>query len=286
MTTLITEYLASVGIHVSGMNIGPFRIGGPGLANLLWLWAKCIVFNHLTGAAVVWPQWNQLKPRALLRGELSMGWYWGFFKKPEAGYIFYKDRASLWRLSGDLLLKKILQGEEIKIEEGTHYMMSDISDPFTSMFEYDYLIRNAWLEMIDKARKPNLIYNKPSLAIHLRRGDFRIAGLASDLEITKKILKNICHNFSDYHIYLMTDADAKDYEFWRIIPEKIKNSTTGHTLLDLIVLSRADYLVGTANSSYSRFAAFLGGMPVIWVGPEPSVILMSELYPKSIPIDF
>ncbi|MCX7113644.1 MAG: hypothetical protein NTX45_26885 [Proteobacteria bacterium] len=280
--------LASVGIQVPGVDIGPFRIGGPGLANLLWLWAKCIVFSHLTGAAIVWPQWNQLKPRSLLRGERSMGWYWAFFTQPETGYIPYRDRASSQQASGELILKNLLEGKEVNIQEGSHYIMSNLGGPFTSMFEYRHLIHDAWSKMINKPEKYtfNNSLHFPVLAVHLRRGDFRIKGLSADLKSTEKLLNKVCHDFTDYHIYLMTDADAKDYSFWQIIPDRIENATTGNTVMDLLFLSRVDYLIGTANSSYSRFAAFLGGMPVSWIGPEQDVYSMSKLYAKSVSLYF
>lgn len=58
-----------VRIKFSNLDFFDFRFGGPGLGNLLFVWARAIIYADKFGLSVLSPNWRTFKIRTYLRFE-------------------------------------------------------------------------------------------------------------------------------------------------------------------------------------------------------------------------
>ena len=63
------------------VDCGFFRIGGPGLANMLLSWARAAVAADRLGITLLTPAWLSPKIGPLLRGERDLRIYYGLFRR-------------------------------------------------------------------------------------------------------------------------------------------------------------------------------------------------------------
>lgn len=261
-------------INPGGVNFGLLRVGGPGMANLLWLWSKSIIANHLSGIPILWPQWRQIKPAALLRREFSMGYYNNPFSRP-AGYLskWRADLRSLENVAGDEVLMEKLR--DSFAPTGKHYYFHALSDPFELYHEYSPVVSQAFAEM-----NPAYSINskREEIAVHIRRGDFNILDFSLPLSLYESAIDMLLSKLErKIPVVIYSDALSSDQEFWDWVPDGFIINRGQKPLDDLFALCRSRYLVGTARSSFSRAAAFLGQPQMFWCGNESEVSLVENL---------
>ena len=68
-------------VKFSGRRLGPVRLGGVGLGNLLLPWARALVYARPRGITVEWPIWPQYYPEAWERGDHDKRFYGTFFRR-------------------------------------------------------------------------------------------------------------------------------------------------------------------------------------------------------------
>ena len=255
------------------------RIGGPGLANLLWLWSKMVIVNHMTGIEMEWPVWRQLKPQAMLRGEWSMGYYPELFSKT-SDYLRRSPKrpVNCKRIDGDMWLDHA--GADGISHEPFEMVFMRVSDPFEALFEYREVVSRSLRSILPTRYDTRNDSSEINVAIHIRRGDFRGLGLACELDDYLVAIDN----FRDIlpkpvKFILYTDAGKDDKDLWSRIPEDVEVAGASSPLEDLLSLSTANYLIGTARSSFSRMACFLGGQDIIWCGDDRSFERVRDLTP-------
>ena len=268
-------------IQPGGFNIRIARIGGPGLANLLWLWSKMVVAHELTGLPMVWPEWRQIKPRSLLRGEFSMGYYPRFFSKSES-YISQPLCYSRGRfvMADEEIMAGCLQ--EL-IQPKVVYGFSYLRDPFEGLYESKQVVRDAFLEICPPCYLRTKKTSEFTIVAHVRRGDFRQLGLGAQIQDYIYAIKRLVEVFKSRvpRVLVCTDALPSDQAFWSIMPKEVEVARGSNALEDLCLMMSADVLIGTARSSYSRAAAYLGDMPVLWCGELDVVSKLDGIAPVS-----
>jgi hypothetical protein len=110
------------------------------------------------------------------------------------------------------------------------------------------------------------------IAVHVRLGDFAVADPAlidrgePNLRIPMawyvNLLSALRKRCRDRSIYIFSDGDEKTLQ--PLLDQGAKLYRSGSDMTDLLAMSGASILVGS-NSTYSRWAAFLGNMPSIWL---------------------
>ncbi len=76
------------------------------------------------------------------------------------------------------------------------------------------------------------------------------------------MMRAMRERYRDKPIYIFSDGDAKQLK--PVLEQGARLYRTGSDMTDLLAMSGASILVGS-NSTYSRWAAFLGDMPSIWL---------------------
>ena len=229
------------------------RLGGSGLGNIMFPWARALVYAKKHNLKSIQTTWSNLKIGTFIRKERDKRMYMGFFLKTDG-------------VSG---IKKFLLlnfSNNIKIFSG----MDDLFEPFKSD---QIFIKSQLLKIINPHHiKIAKQFNSDSIAIHIRLGDFTYP-------INERVLRNGAWNYrlpmrwyislieriqkvSELPIYIFSDAE--DYELTEILAyDNCERAYFGSAISDMLALSTCKVLISSA-STFSMWASFLGQMPTIW----------------------
>ena len=147
-----------------------FRLGGAGLGNILFTYARAVIYvqNH-EDAEMIWPTWFSFKLGPILRHEPDKRFYNDLFIN-RSGYIDGFKKANI------LITKKHIKEQDISKEQGLDGCVVDF-EGFENCFQeimndsqavYKDLVRNLNPKYQDAVR----FNGKNSICIHVRLGDF------------------------------------------------------------------------------------------------------------------
>lgn len=262
--------------NLGGVDLGLFRFTGPGLGNLLLPWARAIVAARTRGLPILWPTWPQIKFGPVVRGERDVRFYSDLFARP-AGYI-----GGPRKLACLLGLRRVAE-EELGDHQRSRSLVvfRGLKDYFASLLSHRELVRR---ELVSISRPEHARFaslERRSIAVHVRLGDFTpppsLDLLRSGnqcfripLEWYVHAVESVRRHLSDWEVEVF--SDGSDDELGPLLSlKRAKRVSCGSALADMFALSRARVLVGSA-STFSSWAAFLGGMPSIWfTGLKPNL---------------
>ncbi len=249
---------------------------GPGLGNLLFPWARFILATQKYGLTPIFPTWFQIKLGPILRKETDKRFYFNLFKKnpKEIGGI----RKLILLLKHSLVTEDYLvylkssippQKNNIKI-----IVFTGLKDYFDSIIKEHTFIYDKLLKMTRNEHKKGLYFDfRKTMSVHIRLGDFkgsRATPIQWYINTLNKLTADVGH---DWPIYIFSDGTDEELMPVMRLPNTTR-LTFGSSLADLLALSKAHLLIGSAGSTFSQWASFLGRMPVIW----PSGSLTQHLY--------
>ena len=111
----------------------------------------------------------------------------------------------------------------------------------------------------------------PFIAVHIRRGDFAVAGLTTPdewyIEGIDVALKSIAvDERSDCTIRVFTDGYPDEVSFVaKAYPHhKVVVMGKAPAIQDVLTMSKSKILVCTSDSTFSMWAVFLGQIPSVW----------------------
>jgi hypothetical protein len=258
-----------------GRDCGIVRIGGAGLGNCLYAYFHAVVAAKQIGGQLIAPTWPSIKIGPLLRRERSLRQYGTMFgAHPDeiSGVAKLVRLASLWSGHSRLVIRVGQPGRPAAsgltiVEVPTHEFT------FVGLHPHRDLIRNRLIEIL--LAPPS---NPPSwgagayAAAHIRLGDFRasqsddprrsfrdgeripLAWYVRTIKQVRSIYPVPVHVFSDGHEYELAEIARIEGVTLRREPNDVA---------DLLALAQARLLIGS-NSTFSRWAAFLGNMSSIW----------------------
>jgi hypothetical protein len=277
------------------------RIGGRGLGNLLFTFARAIVLSKKYNLEIINPTWNSIKLGPLLRGESDTRSYNDLFDKPIGLVGFRKfflllfskkrDENELSTLVANGLLDKSSTGALV-IECKGHDSF------FADLIGYRSHIRNCLYSILTDVNKSNIKNHDLSdgIVVHIRMGDFQ--AVPSDLSQIKPWLNyrlpinwyiNIIDKIRAYSgrgipVYVFSDGTSD--ELTDILSmENTFRVQVGNSISDILALSSGAVMIGS-GSSFSMWAAFLGGMPSIWYPNLHSSTLLEDQSKFEGEIDF
>ena len=283
-------------IKFSDIDFFDFRIGGPGLGNLLFVWARAVVYAEKFNLKILSPNWKTFKIGTYLRKEKDKRNYKNIFKNDGIkGLKKYIIQLCSNKFIQNSKLRSILKLPKVLIFSGMKNQMNDIINDYTFVRSKLYSILSN--ETIDLIRE-----NKPRcVGVHIRFGDFKNenenelrAGKTNTripIEWYVNIISKLKNKFGN-HIEFMIFSDGSKEELHEIL--RIKNvyfSYNGNAISDLIVLSKSKIIVAS-NSTFSLWASYLGRCHTIWFpgtkrfnlfGKKDNCIEFELDYDKSLP---
>jgi hypothetical protein len=250
------------------------RVAGHGLGNCFFTYFHAVNLAEKYGATIVAPPWFSLKLGPLLRGESSRRLYFRMFR-PFSGEIHgvrklitllgsYRQRAVL----------KVGEAREPVVVRGALNWVVSSKFTFSGLHARREAIRMRILGTINHPVPSNHRWGDGGyIAVHIRLGDFAEAsgqvlvnGSKPNLRIPLTWYLNVICALRKQHplmpVYLFSEGEATALR--PLIEQGARLFRTGSDMTDLLTMSGASFLVGS-NSTYSRWAAFLGDMPSIWL---------------------
>lgn len=215
------------------------RVGGHGLANCLFVYAKAIVTAVVNGYTMLAPTWDNFSIGTYIRKERDKRHYTGIFNSRN-------EVAGIKRLIILLLFRK-----KIVVEEG-------IYDFFQPLLEHHALIRSYLLSHInaDVIKDVNPKSLADCIAVHVRLGDFDETRRTPLSWYKEKICSE-----SFYGKKILVFSDGTDAELSELLAlPNVQRVFYGNAVADMYAMSCCSYIIGS-NSSFSAWASFLGQVP-------------------------
>ena len=244
-----------------------------GLCNKLCTWAQAELCAKHLGGRMIAPDFEQLPSVwALIRGEHELRTNRGDFEIPKDNYVtgFRKLRVLAVERHRVITFSGLGHGTFEKVLE-----------------DHDYIVQRLW-NMTSAGVRARVAADSadPYIGVHIRRGDFRVAGFALADEWYVRAIKE-AHGIatSCTCVRVFSDENASRLDFLkRALPDlRVIVQTCSTPLTDLWLLSRSQAMVGTSGSSFSIWATIIGQMPSVW---HPNKAPRSdELYVDSVADD-
>lgn len=252
-----------------------FRIAGCGLGNAFYDYFHTVILARKCGGAVVFPAWPTFKIKTFLRGDHSKRLYFRLFYPSHneiSGVRKFFVLLKGWRKRTQIL---VAQGTpDVEPQPGVN-VVSSKPFSFEGLYEHRDFIRSRFLEMVRCAT--SVCWGSGGyIGVHVRLGDF---GVASSLDVVKKgavntriplswyvsLIKALRRDYPNSPINVFSDGKHEDL---KDLLELGATLYRGKTDIDeLLAMSQSSFLIGSC-STFSYWAAFLGGMPSAWLETE------------------
>jgi hypothetical protein len=275
--------------RLSRFDLGAVRILGPGLGNLLFPWARAIELAETLGVSALWPTWPQIKLGPVLRCERDARFYADLFR-PTPQYV-----DGPLKLAALLAFPRVAEDRApiahrgLVVVEGMAGQFRSLEGPRSRVVQK--LREITRLEHLPPPR----VAGRRVCAVHVRLGDFSEPRDLAELRrggqgyrIPMRWYVDVVAGLAaaDPALEFLIYSDGSDRELAPLLatPQVRRASAARSALADLWMIAEADVLVGSA-STFSLWAAYLGGMPSVWFKGELSSQLHRELPGKQLDLD-
>ena len=253
-------------------DFGFFRVGGPGLANMLLSWARAAVAAERLGATLLTPAWFSPKIGPLLRRERDTRMYLGVFRRdsaarggPAKALAFARARRTVRFVDPTLLTPGA---------SGTLYLPDPhviAPDYFAGLFDHQPMLTKRLLAMVaDRHVARVKALPRPDVAVHVRLGDFApapdgVVQANTRLPVTwytdrMAAVRTLLGPGTRFTIF----SDGTPEQLAPILALPGAELRAGeNAIVDLLAMARARALIAS-TSTFSLWAAFLGRMPSLW----------------------
>ena len=243
-----------------------------GLGNKLLVWARAIVFAHLNEFPLFVSNWAEVKVGPFLRNEKSKRQYWGYFVTVNKPSFLKRLEFVISKLTVDPPLERIGESEEKLLY--AFQTTPSWPDYFKDLREFRTLIRERFYQNVSpKYLSLAQRHEPPVIGVHVRRSDFRepVAGEA---------IGNTCNQRTTLDYYIRTVqairaiqgtqlpvtvfTDGREGEIADLLAlPKVKMAAKNPDIVDLLLLSKARYIVVSPGSTFSYWAAFISNSYII-----------------------
>lgn len=239
-----------------------FRVGGPGLGNLLFPWARALLAAKQNGGEVVFPQWKQIKIGPFLRGEKDMRSYSCIFRPAPGDLSIFEGFVEV--------LRRGAVAEGCGGAGGKVTLVKGLGDYFSPLIENRNIVVDEFRKRLTS--KYSEIFDSkddPRVAIHVRRGDFREPTDINDSNCTRTPLKwyvdmvNRIHYF-DPKVEFLVFSDGTSSELSELLNiSGVSRSVGGDAMSDILRISKCKALIAS-GSTFSMWGAYIGLVPLMY----------------------
>ena len=252
-----------------GARMGPIRLGGVGLGNLLLPWARALVYARPRGIAVEWPIWPQYYSEAWERGDHDKRFYGTFFRRTAEytppQWVWETKRIPFRWFQKELILKFT---EDQKSDFEASVEAAILCFRGCRSFYKDLLghSKQIWDEL-RKISRLNLSEARErgqgAIGVHVRLGDFSQRGWATPIDWYVEQVSEIRKRLPRKRVVVFCDDGPQAIERLLAFNDVEYSSTSSNALLDLAHMSGVDGLIAGNGSTFSGWAIFFGGMPIL-----------------------
>lgn len=233
-----------------------------GLCNMLNVWARAYLWAKDHHAKMLAPKWVQiLRVGPLIRGERDKRLYLNQFANK--GMVCGLRRLLVLLFSkrfGEDVAEGVSRG--VVVFSGQKRDLLDVCGRREELREE--LERQAVPQIKNRLAELPPVY----VAVHIRYGDFKTIGRTLPPEYYVRAIQQAAQRIVNVPILVFSDAHSWELAFLKGLGEsvcrRIRHMKSNSALHDVLALSKANLLICTNGSSFSEWAACLGGMPTIW----------------------
>lgn len=248
---------------LSSIDLGFFRVGGTGLGNLLFPWAHFVIGTAKYGLRPIAPTWPQLKTGPLIRREADSRFYSDLFRTPPDqihGIHKLLLLGTLPRISHvDYATNTPANGKSCIVE------FDQTGPMFDQILNDSDLVKRELLRITRPNHKGALYYDfRSSISVHVRLGDFKVESLQTPLEWFVGAIRQVRQMVdAKMRVYIFSDGTDDELKMLLDLP-CVSRLSFGSSIGDLLGLTCANILIANGGSTFSKWASYLGRMPVIW----------------------
>ena len=256
------------------------RIGGNGLGNLMFTWARCLAAARHHGWRVVWPTWGSFKPKNWRVNPYDHRTYFDLFR-PHGQYVTGWRKPWLlaryrWIPEAQALEAGAPPGSVVEFR-GMDGMFAPFLDDHRLV--YDELLKIARPQHLRALSDPD----PAPVGIHVRRGDFVQQGSYEAMISQHNSLLPLDWYVGalravraaagrDIRAYVFSDGSSDELAPLLDLPA-VERADYGSGLGDMLGLARSRLLIAS-GSTFSMWGSYLGQVPAIW---HPGKLLMHLL---------
>lgn len=243
-----------------------------GLCNMLFIWARAKVASIQNNAVMIPPQWvKPFRMGPILRREKSLRYYTKDFR-PSNFNTLKKIKLLTFakRFSEEEITKNIKLNN---LNSDSIFVFQGFNKYFVPILNHRTLIYDSLIDISSDVVKNcfEKVKHEEYIGVHVRRGDFKITKQAIPTDWYIKTL-NFTRQFLGEEIPIKVFSDAPASELQDLLTLPNLTLIEGNpALLDLFMLSNSKIILGTSMSTFSLWAAYLGGAITIWPPISPGV---------------
>lgn len=233
-----------------------FRLGGSGLGNILFTWARAMVYAKKHRLTFIDPTWCSIKIGPLLRGEFDRRFYNDLFVK--------NKNISGWKKF--CLLN--FQRHQVHIIKDMDGLFSDF------LTEHDF-VRSELLKMTHNSHLQQIEhFTGEGISIHIRMGDFYKFSNEEELRTGKwntqlplkwyQVQIEKIRQAVGREVIVTVFSDGSDDALKSILNlPNVCRAFYGSAVADMLALSKSKVLIAS-GSTFSSWGSFLGQCHTIW----------------------
>jgi hypothetical protein len=264
-------------------DFGILRLAGNGMGNCFYAYFHAVALAKEHNGQLIAPTWWSIKIGPLLRREFSLRRYGTMFRPHPDEISGFNKAARLaigWRHRRRV---QIRTGQPVSMPAGDGLVV--VETPigrftFAGLHPHREMIRRRLLEILTHPPQEAPNWGAGGYAAaHIRLGDFRQAqpdqlkvlkdGLRIPLVWYEKVIRRVRAIFPELPVFIFSDGYEQELAGITSV-EGVKLRRESNDIADLLALSQARLLIGS-NSTFSRWAAFFGNMPSIWLRTERAI---------------
>ena len=249
------------------------RIGGLGLGNMLFTYAKAVLYARDHGARLIWPTWVSIPVGQILRRESNKRFYHDLFQNRIGAVSGFQKLRLLWTRKKDIAVMEGMEGE---------------FEPIAGKENSEYLYRHFQTILQERNRKAMEFEPGNGICMHIRLGDFT-RGTEADLKagnpntsIPIEWYINVIQQIRDavsetLPVYIFSDGSREELQDILALPG-VQQVTFGTAIGDILAMSKARLFVAS-GSTFSRWVRYLGRMNTITYPGQLKQHLLEENEP-------
>lgn len=249
-------------------NLYYLRIGGSGLANCLFVYARSIALASYYNAKIIKPAWFNISIGTYIRNEADKRHYLGLFSGID-------EVSGLEKTIAFLRCKVVKEGDTFNQNDNIIIVVEGLKDYFKSIIPHHKVIKSYIEKHI--VNKNLLVINSfdftNCVAIHVRLGDY-----GKERRVPLSWYKDIIEKYhkENPESKMLLFSDGTDEELKDILALVfVKRVYFGSSISDIIAISKCNYLIGS-DSTFSAWGAYLGQVPLCCKKLQCSPVLENQ----------
>lgn len=220
-----------------------FRIGGPGLANCMFLAAKAYIEARKNNGIFISPTWRKFSIGPLLRHE--------------------KDKRVYNSLFNDIGLKGLTKLIVILFKKKSVYKYDKLGDFFGEINKdiplvqeyFNLILKQETVKLVDENKLKNCV------AVHVRLGDYP-ANRRVSIDWYKEVISKIQKEVPNQQFVLFSDGNEEELRPVLSL-QNVTKVFFGNAFADMWAISKTKAVIAS-DSTFSAWGGYLGRRPVLF----------------------